>query len=210
MKFTLRWGGTVAAELHPLAVAVMDALRLLEDSGCCPVLDDGLAAGNAAVLTPSGTLLVSPSGRRRGTFDADHAVELVTFDTDGWEAVYRSLDPATQPTSDAPLHHCALLEAARLGWSVAPGASLHGHVLDTTRAAEELELPISGEATQFSTPEDRLALVDLLRRAPYPEHRTVIRRDHGFFTLGADLADARRSVVALAEHARAARLLPSG
>jgi len=187
----------------------MDAVRALEEVGGCPVLGDGLAAGNAAVRTPAGSLLVSPSGRAPGTFDAESVVELVAFDVERWEATFRSHDPATRPTSDAPLHYAALVEAPPLlGWSSAPGASLHGHVLETTRAAAELALPLSAEATQFSTPPDRRALLDLLRGAPYPQHRTVIRRDHGFFTLGSDLADARALVLRLAARASASGLLP--
>ncbi|MEM6925379.1 MAG: hypothetical protein AAF602_00510, partial [Myxococcota bacterium] len=71
-----------------------------------------------------------------------------------------------------------------------------------------LDLPLSAEATLFSTPADRQALLALLARAPYPAHRTVIRRDHGFFTLGPDLATTRASVDDLARRAREHGLLP--
>lgn len=186
------------------------ALETLETVGCCPVLDDGLAAGNGATRTAEGTLLVSRSGRVPGTFDPDDIVELVQFDADAWVATYRSRDESSRPTSDAPLHWAALLEApARYGWSAVPRASLHGHVLETTRAAEALGLPISSEATLFSTPPDRAALLDLLGRAPYPDHPTVIRRDHGFFALAPNLGSARTLVVDLAGRARVHGLLPA-
>ncbi|MEN0066644.1 MAG: class II aldolase/adducin family protein [Myxococcota bacterium] len=208
VKFSLRYLGRPAEGLAPLAQALCDALRALEEAGACPVLDDGLAAGNAAVCTAHHTLLVSASGRRPGVFDPADVVELVTFDPEGWEAGYRSHDPSVRPTSDAPLHFAALVQAPRrFGWSTRPGAALHGHVLDTRRAARELGLPISEDATLFSTPPDRTALLALLERAPFPEHATVIRRDHGFFTLGENLPSTVRTVTALAERAREAGLL---
>ncbi len=208
VKFELRRLGAPSEGLRPLREALAQALGALERAGCCPVLDDGLAAGNGAVRTPEGTLLVSRSGRTPGGIEVDDVVELVAFDPTAWVATYRSLSPAARPTSDAPLHWAALVEApARLGWTEPPTASLHGHVLETSRAAAELGLPISIEATSFSTPPDREALLELLARAPWPDHRTVIRRDHGFFTLGADLADASRTVAALAEKARAIGVL---
>lgn len=207
VKFGLCRIGSLDPGLQPLARELADAILRMEAAGCCPVLDDGLAAGNGAVLTPGRTVLVSPSGRRPGDFDPDTVVELVGFDVERWEATYRSAAPDLQPTSDAPLHWTALHATEALGWPLSPGASLHGHVLETSRAALELGLPISEEATLFSTPEDRGALLDLLRRAPWPEHPTVIRRDHGFFTLGADLAGASRLVDELAARARASGLL---
>ena len=207
VKFALRRLGAPSQDRRALGEALLKALRGLEESGCCPVLDDGLAAGNAAVRTAEGTLLVSPSGRRPGHFDSEQVVELVSFDPERWEATYRSVDPEVRPTSDAALHWAALMEVPRFG-ALVPGASLHGHVLHTTRAARELGLVISEEATLFSTPPDRAALLALFERAPYPAHRTVIRRDHGFFTLGADLAEASATVEVLAERARAHDLLP--
>jgi hypothetical protein len=41
----------------------------------------------------------------------------------------------------------------------------------------------------FSTPADLEALEALLRAHPYPSTRLYIRRGHGFFALGACVAD---------------------
>lgn len=209
VKFALRFAGSLDPGLLAGQQALADAMTRLDQAGCCPVLDDGLAAGNGALRTANGTLLVSPSGRRPGPCDPDSIVELVAFDPIGWTAAYRSRNEELRPTSDAPLHWAALVEApVAFGWDEAPFASLHGHVLETNRAAVLLELPISDEATLFSTPPDREALLALLARAPYPHHCTVIRRDHGFFTLGPDLDETIERVEVLAARARTAGLLP--
>ncbi len=209
VKFTLARVGDLPRTHDALAAALAEAVRAMEDAGCCPVLDDGLSAGNGALRLADGTLLVTPSGRRPGRVEAAAMVQVVAFDSEGWVARYRSRDPATKPTSDAALHWAALVEApARFGWTRRPGASLHGHVLETTKAAATLGLPLSAEATLFSTPADREALLALFAAHAYPAVSTVVRRDHGFFTLGADAADARGRVETLAARARAAGLLP--
>lgn len=208
VKFEAVREGPLPAGLEAEAAALAEALAAMEAAGCCPVLDDGLAAGNGALRLSDGSLLLSPSGRRSGGWDPGAAIQLLDFDAASWRARYRSRDLDRRPTSDAPLHWAALVEAPlRFGWARAPGASLHGHILETARAAELLGVPLSAEATRFSTPPDRAALLALLERAPFPAHRTVIRRDHGFFTLGRDLAEARATVRDLAERARAHGLL---
>ncbi|MEO0326536.1 MAG: class II aldolase/adducin family protein, partial [Myxococcota bacterium] len=202
VKFALeRVGGLEGLHGEP-ARELAAAVRAMEDAGCCPVLDDGLSAGNGALRLADGTVLVTPSGRRPGRVDASSMVQLVAFDAERWAARYRSRDRATRPTSDAALHWAALVEApAHFAWAPRPGASLHGHVLATSKAAAALGLPLSEEATLFSTPADREALLALLSAHPYPGVATVVRRDHGFFTLGADAGDARARVAALAARA---------
>ena len=208
MKFALERVGELHGSLAAASHALAGALRAMEEAGCCPVLDDGLSAGNGALRLPDGTLLVSPSGRRPGRVAAEAMVHVVAFDAASWTARYRSRDASTRPTSDAALHWAALVDAPeRFGWKAAPGAALHGHVLETSRAAAALGLPLSAEATLFSTPPDREALLALLAAHPYPDVATVVRRDHGFFTLGEDAEGARAHVEALAARARELRSL---
>lgn len=208
VKFRTVWEGPRGPRAGP-AARLARAVGAMEAAGCCPILDDGRAAGNGAVRLEGGGLLVSPSGRRAGERTDVAMVELVAFDPASWSARYRSRGPETRPTSDAALYWAALVEApARFGWPEAPRAALHGHVLDTERAAAALGLPMGPEETLFSTPEDRAALLALLARAPYPEHRTVVRRGHGFFTLGPDLDAVEAAVRGLATSARRLGLLP--
>lgn len=177
-------------------------------AGCCPVLDDGLSAGNGAALLPNGSLLVSPSGRVPGTLEAGQLVEVQRFEVAPWRAEYRSSMPSLRPTSDTPLYWAALCDAVdRFSWLSRPIAALHGHVLDTEQAAALLDLPISAVETEFSTPDDRSALLDLLGRYPYPHHNTYIRRGHGFFCLGSTVDEALRTVLDLAAKARREGLL---
>jgi len=51
-------------------------------------------------------------------------------------------------------------------------------------------LPISEHATLFSTPPDLQELEALLAGHPFPQQRCFIRRGHGFFILGEDVAHA--------------------
>ncbi|MGF1465552.1 MAG: class II aldolase/adducin family protein [Sandaracinaceae bacterium] len=208
VKFEASRLGPVAPSLRVAAGHLARAVLAMEAAGCCPVLEDGLAAGNGALRLDDGTLLVTPSGRRPGVARPEDIVQLLSFDAEAWSAAYRSRAPEVRPTSDAPLYVASLVEApGRFAWPEAPAAALHGHVLETERAARELDLPLSSADTVFSTPPDRRALLALLERAPYPRHRTWIRRGHGFITLGASLDDAIATVRALSTAARRRGLL---
>ncbi len=196
--------------IDPPAEALQDlaeAVEAMDAAGCCPVLEDGKSAGNGAALI-DGRLFVTPSGRTPGPLDPRDLVELITFDPAKWAATFRSRGEGQAPTSDAPLYWAALIEAsADLSVVARPGAALHGHVMDTERAAESLELPISRAETLFSTPPDRVALLDLIRGNPYPAHHAWIRRGHGFFVLGHDVKQARLRTLTLADRARALGVL---
>ena len=67
---------------------------------------------------------------------------------------------------------------------------MHAHALDTMEAASALGLPISAIETEFGTPSDHEAFLELLRSHPYPRHRAWIRKGHGFFVLGPDARSA--------------------
>ena len=207
VKFRADYGG--AAEPWACAAELAAAMRDLEAHGCCPVLDDGLSAGNAAVRRGR-HLLTTPSGRRPGAADPRDLVEVTAFDLDAWAVTYRARTPALRPTSDTPLHWAVLLDpgAAEPGHA-SPRVSLHGHVLQTRAAAEALGIPSSEEETLFSTPEDRAAMVHLLRAHPYPRHRAWIRAGHGFVVAGEELAETLAYTLALATRARALGFLPA-
>lgn len=183
--FRTEWLGGI--ELPDAARALAGAIDALDRSGLCPVLDDGLAGGNAAVVI-EGRLFVTPSGRVPGALDPGRIVEVVSFDPEAWTAGYRSSDPSIRPTSDTPLYDGILRELAAT-WRDAPTVALHGHALDAPHDAERLGVPISEEETAFSTPEDRAALTHLASQHPWPEHRMWIRRGHGFFVVGSELEE---------------------
>lgn len=206
VKFQTTYLGARGA--WPSAADLAAAILELEAHGCCPVLDDGLAAGNAAIRN-EGKLLTTPSGRRPGSADPADLVEVASFDPQRWSATYRARTAALNPTSDTPLHWAVLLDP---GCAEPPDASprvcLHGHVLDTHAAARALGIPSSDEETLFSTPEDRDATVTLLRAHPYPRNRAWIRAGHGFVVAGLDLAETLAFTLALADRARQLGFLP--
>ena len=207
IRFERRYLGQVQTPPDAALRALAHAVEVMDAAGCCPVLEDGKSAGNGAVLA-SGRLFVTPSGRVPGSIDPADLVELVRFEPGDWIAEFRSRDPSLAPTSDAPLYWAALIEAAAdLPEPLRPAAALHGHVMDTERAAEALGLPISRAETLFSTPPDREALLQLLRGHPYPTDHAWIRRGHGFFVLGDDMEQARMRTLTLAERARALGVL---
>lgn len=205
------WRGELDPDLRG-PMALCQAVAALEASGMCPVLDDGLSAGNAACRV-DGRLWVSPSGRIPGQpLTPEDLVCVEDFDPTNWRVRGRGrIDDATgaarRPTSDTPLHWTSLVDAPReLGWSETPRFALHGHALDDIESAEALGIPCSPDETLFSTPPDRDALRTLLAAAPYPTTRVWIRRGHGFFLLAPTLEDALMGLESLA--AAATRLSP--
>jgi hypothetical protein len=184
--------------------AMADGLLAMERAGCCPILDDGKSAGNGAILLDE-RLFVTPSGRLPGSLSVDRFVEVDSFDTTTWTARYRGNEA---PTSDTPLYWLVLRELELS--EPRPIAALHGHVWDTGRAAERLELPISLTETEFSTPADREALHEVIRAHPWPRHDTWIRRGHGFFCVGRSPLEVSERVLSLAQRAAALGLLDSG
>lgn len=182
---------------RPNAERLLILAARMDEVGLCPTLDDGFAAGNVSALF-DGELWVSASGRMPGA--PASLVHVTDFDPDAWTVKYRSPADAFRPTSDTPLHHFALKEAADdLGWTDPPQVALHGHALATREEAERLGLPCSDEETRFSTREDREALRGLLGRYAWPEHSIWIRQGHGFVLLARDLAAAEVALEALIE-----------
>lgn len=208
VKFDAVEAGPFPPRLEAAANALARAVSDMEAAGCCPVLDDGLAAGNGAMRT-DGELLVTRSGRLPGECSASDVVHLEHFDSNAWSATYRPRNASHRPTSDSPLYWLALMEAPQLfEWTATPTVALHGHVLETERAARALQVPISLERTEFSTPPDREALRALMGAAPFPEHTVWIRRGHGFFILERGVDAALRRMADVAARARLVGLLP--
>ena len=198
VRFSAIHEGPRSPGLAELGGARVEAVRLMDALGCCPVLNDGLAAGNAAMRLKGGALLVTPSGRRPGQLDPHELVEVVAVDVETWSVRVRSDAPDAAPTSDTFLHHAVLLGVPPEPGRCPPAVSLHGHTLHSLAEARALSLPCSPEETLFSTPEDRAAFVALLERAPYPTSQVWVRRGHGFVLAADDVqagCDALRDLV---------------
>ena len=98
----------------------------------------------------------------------------------------RTLVLNPQPSLQVILHCCghALIVAPTLySWMKRPRFVLHGHSCATEEESARRQIPCSVTETLFSTQADLDALMDLLRRYPYPDHQIWVRKNHGFFLL---------------------------
>ncbi len=168
--------------------SVVDALYEMEQGGAAPVCEDGKVGGNGACLIPLGDktlVIVSKTGKYSGRMDIHRDFCLVeNFDKESWAAEFYSESSSVRPTSDSPLHYTVLHLQKQLQWMQYPTATLHGHALETAEKAEKADIPCSHEETLFSTPGDSQALVDLMKKYPYPKYKIYIRKNHGFFIAG--------------------------
>lgn len=180
------WLGPLSDASRAAAADLCAALDEMESLGLAPVLEDGAVAGNGALRLPSGGWITSASARRS---HEPSVAEIVSFDRERFAVGYRC-EPGREPTSDIALHFCALATGA--------AATLHGHALATVEDARRLSLPISEHETPFGTREDLDATEAMIARAPYPAHRTWIRRGHGFLVAAATMDQARAIVRRLA------------
>ena len=208
VKFSAVWKGTIEDFLldrptakttfEATAQKLSEALSIVEQTGAAPVMPDGKVGGNgAALLQVEGEsyFIVSKSGKQAG-----HRMKAYTdmcivhnFSKKDWSIDYWSCDVTVLPTSDTTLHYAALTAGEANGWSKLPRAALHGHALATEAKALEAGLPCSKEETLFSTPPDMAALLGLLAVYPYPKNKSFIRRGHGFFILGSDVAETMQT-----------------
>lgn len=197
----------LAAPLSPPEALDAGALAALlakaEAAGLTPLLNDGLAAGNCAMLAASAEegsrLLVSRSGKRGG--ERASFVEVASFERAAWRAVFRRFggEGIGRPSSDTPLL-AALLLGVDGSPPLAPGARflLHGHALADDAdgggglaLARALGAAVSERPTLFSTPEDLQEVEELLRRHPFgggEGEGLYVRRGHGFFLLAESAA----------------------
>ena len=171
----------------------LEALNLQEKHGLSPVLPDGKVGGNGAVtmhLSYGDVMLVSKSGKSPGEMNISTDMCIVTnFDIAEWKADYFSEIESVKPTSDTPMHYAILNLHQTHSLVKFPRAAIHGHGLATEEEANQFQIPCSSEETLFSTREDTLALMDLIKFFPYPEHQVFIRKNHGYYIAGDSIAD---------------------
>ncbi|WIA33991.1 hypothetical protein OEZ86_012376 [Tetradesmus obliquus] len=202
VKFTTtRQGSCSLPPDTPDLQALAALMARMEALGAAPLLADGAVGGNCGILVdlPGAecpALFVSRTGKPPGLhLSAADFVQVVRFDKEAWAADFRSHDPQHRPTSDTPLLQACLssISQARHHWSQQPRVAFHGHALaegEGLAEARRLGLPISEQATLFSTPPDLQQLEHLLMAHPYPQERCFIRRGHGFFILAGSAAEA--------------------
>ncbi len=192
----------ISGQWEHLAVA----LKEMDELGCAPIID-GCPSGNIAFKVDNG-IIVSRSRRSAIDIGIQDFVKVLNFDFKEWEAQYISADESICPTSDTPLYWSTLMETPhQLGWKENPQVAIHGHFFDTQEAANNLNIPISQRETEFGTPEDLEALLQLLKNYPYPTYKIFIRKGHGFFILANTIRQAIDLVVTMIEKNR--KLNPS-
>ncbi|KAI0215586.1 hypothetical protein LSAT2_032348 [Lamellibrachia satsuma] len=204
VKFSARWKGTIQefflerpsakSTFETTAKKLSEALSIIEQTGAAPVMPDGKVGGNGAarlLVDGQSYFMVSKSGKAAGCRMKAYTDMCIVhnFCKTDWAVDYWSCDDTVLPTSDTTLHCAALTADETNGWSERPMAALHGHAVATEEKAKEAGLPCSMEETLFSTPPDMAALLGLLAAYNYPKYKTFIRRGHGFFILGSDVAE---------------------
>lgn len=204
VKFSARWKGTIQefflerpsakSTFETTAKKLSEALSIIEQTGAAPVMPDGKVGGNGAarlLVDGQSYFMVSKSGKAAGCRMQAYTDMCIVhnFCKTDWAVDYWSCDDTVLPTSDTTLHCAALTADETNGWSERPMAALHGHAVATEEKAKEAGLPCSMEETLFSTPPDMAALLGLLAAYNYPKYKTFIRRGHGFFILGSDVAE---------------------
>jgi ribulose-5-phosphate 4-epimerase/fuculose-1-phosphate aldolase len=161
--------------------------------GLAPV-EGGASAGNLSFRTPAGFVITPTRSRLKSGIRWTDFVEVVRADR--VDFVMHVLGSAT-PSSDAFLHE-------RI-YALRPDvqAIFHGHdplMLQWADAlAAELPLKLTRESRAFGTLEDACETASELGSAA-----AIIRRGHGFVTVGRDMPSAGQ--VALALHRRAQAL----
>lgn len=161
----------------------------------------GASLGNLSVRTPRGFVITPSRTQLKTELPWSHLIEVVRVEIvsrkhEEFKIHYLGGGAASEPrvpSSDALLHHCV--------YSARPDvlAVFHGHDEAILAVDDQLGVPVTTEPVPFGTIEDAFGVVETLGTAS-----AVIRRDHGFVTVGRTLDQAGR--LALDLHQRAVAL----
>jgi ribulose-5-phosphate 4-epimerase/fuculose-1-phosphate aldolase len=187
----------VALTSRPRRIARMASLarwcRIFDREGLAPV-EGGASAGNLSFRTPRGFVITATRTLLKSRIPWHGFAEVVDADWDRFEIRYRGGAP---PSSDSFLHE--RIYAARPD----VGAVFHGHdalvLRHGRRLARERDVVFTPRRRLFGTRADARETAAALGR-----HVAVIRRGHGFVTVGRTPAEAGRRALAL--HRSALRL----
>lgn len=156
-------------------------------------IEDGASAGNLSFRTPAGFVITASRTRVKTGLTVGDLVEVVRVeltDTDRGVVHYLA-DGGRVPSSDTLMHH--LIYCARPDVV----AVFHGHDPIVLAAGERLGVPVTGEETAYGSLVDARATADSLG-----QHDYIIRRAHGFVSVGRTLDRAGRLAIEIGRRAR--------
>lgn len=183
----------VQRDRRPRRYAQSDRLlhwcRVFDEEGMAPV-EGGASAGNLSFRTRDGFVITATRTRLKSGLDWDRLVEVVRVNWLDYEMHYLGEHP---PSSDSFLHE--RIYRARIDVE----AVFHGHDPAVLAAADRLGVPVSAREIPFGTREDAEETARELRG-----HGYLVRKGHGFLSVGATLDEAGER--ALEVHRRACAL----
>ena len=187
-QFTVRDG-------RPNRYPQMDRLAhwcaVFDREGMAPV-EGGASAGNLSFRTPGGFVITATRTNLKADIPWDRFVEVVRSNWRDYEVHYLGAAP---PSSDAFLHDRIYVARDDVE------AVFHGHdevvLAQAERLATEFDIVFTPVETLFGTREDAALTV-----AALGGHDYIIRKGHGFVSVGRTLEEAGERAVTI--HRRAA------
>lgn len=184
---------------HPQLAELARWCQVFDDRGLTPV-EGGASAGNLSFRTTRGFVITPTRSRLKAGLRDDHFLEVARVEVTG-ERDFRVHyiggrqtpdEGGLIPSSDALMHH--LIYATRPD----VGAVFHGHDPLVLAHQARLGVPVTGRPLMFGTIEDAHETVRYLDQEDY-----IIRREHGFVSVGRTMAHAGRLAVEIHRRAQA-------
>jgi len=185
---------------------LLEWCRRFGEEGMAPE-EGGASLGNLSVRTPRGFLITPSRTQLKTELPWDHLVEVVRVEIvsrrdEEFRIHYLGGGAGPEaggrvPSSDALLHHCVY--AARPDVL----AVFHGHDPAILAVDDQLGVPCTTEPVPFGTIRDAYGVAQALGPAS-----AVVRRDHGFVTVGRTVEQAGRRALEL--HRKAVALGSAG
>ena len=143
-------------------------------------LEGGASSGNLSFRTPSGFVITPTRSRWKGHLAWKNLVEVVRADWSGYALHFLGETP---PSSDSFLHEKIYVDRPDVE------AIFHGHdeivLQHAANLAKEMDLAFTPREIPFGTKEDALET-----SASLGENRYIIRKGHGFVSVGGSVDEA--------------------
>jgi ribulose-5-phosphate 4-epimerase/fuculose-1-phosphate aldolase len=153
--------------------------RIFDEEGLAPQ-EGGASAGNLSFRTQSGFVITATRSQLKGDLPWDQLVEVVRMNWLDYAIHFLGGNP---PSSDSFLHDRIYRDRPDVM------AVLHGHdsviLQQADRLSRELDVVVTSREMEFGTRED----AEETSRA-LGGHGTIIRKGHGFLSVGSTLDDA--------------------